>query len=191
MTEDLVDYMAATTPSNTFLSQDPSWAIDFAPNGTLLGVNDTITRLRYAATLEQIANRGADAFYTGPIANATIEAIRRTGGTMTLEDLANYTVTIRQPLNVTYRGYRIFSPPSPASGAVLLGVLKTVEGYDMGNPANLNLSIHRLDEAVRFGYGEVRVVRRAVAVRALMNVTSELSSETRPLSMASNSSSRA
>ncbi len=65
VTEDLVRYMGyAIADGNNFLVDDPQWAIDFAPNGisssclhpeklangagTLLGLNDTITRKRYA-----------------------------------------------------------------------------------------------------------------------------------------------
>ena len=60
VTEDLVRYMkSATAGIENFLVNDPAWAIDFAPNGTLLGLGDTITRRRYADTLEAIAKRGA------------------------------------------------------------------------------------------------------------------------------------
>ena len=59
VTEDLVRYMkSATAGIENFLVKDPTWAIDFAPNGTLLGLGDTITRRRYADTLEAIAKRG-------------------------------------------------------------------------------------------------------------------------------------
>lgn len=59
VTQDLVRYMASGTAGfENFLVNDPTWAIDFAPNGTLLGLGDTITRRRYADTLETIANHG-------------------------------------------------------------------------------------------------------------------------------------
>lgn len=59
VTPDLVRYMASATAGiDNFLVNDPTWAIDFAPNGTLLGLGDTITRRRYADTLESIAKRG-------------------------------------------------------------------------------------------------------------------------------------
>lgn len=76
---DLVRYIASTT-NNSFLVQDPAWAIDFAPNGTLVKLGDTIMRKRYADTLETIAQYGPDAFYHGAIANATISALQATGG---------------------------------------------------------------------------------------------------------------
>jgi gamma-glutamyltranspeptidase/glutathione hydrolase len=157
VTQDLVNQeKAATAGGPNFLIDDPSFAIDFAPNGTLLGLNETITRKRYADTLDTIAEYGPDAFYTGAIANATIQALRATGGTMTLQDLANYTVVIRKPAQVDYRGFKLTACSAPSSGTVALAVMKTVEGYrDFGQQSATNISTHRLDEAIRFAYGEV------------------------------------
>lgn len=157
VTADLVRYMASATAGvDNFLVNNPTWAIDFAPNGTLLKLNDTITRKRYANTLENVAMYGADAFYTGAIAQATIATLQKANGTMTLDDLKNYTVAIRKPAHIEYRGYKMYSCSAPASGTVALSVMKTVEGYGgFGEASMLNLSTHRLDEAIRFGYGEV------------------------------------
>ena len=157
VTQDIVGYMdSATKGKSNFLVNDPTWAIDFAPNGTRVGLGDIMTRRRYADTLEAISKHGADAFYSGPIGNATIQALQRGNGTMTLEDLKNYTVAIRKPASVTYRDYRLTACSAPSSGEVALSVLKKIEGYpDIGSPAALNISTHRLDEAIRFGYGEV------------------------------------
>ncbi|KAK5051025.1 hypothetical protein LTR84_003584 [Exophiala bonariae] len=158
--EDLVRYIASANASDSavspnFFVDDPNWALDFAPNGTLLGLGDTITRKRYANTLETIAEEGPDAFYTGPIAETMIAALQEQNGTMTLDDLQDYKVAIRPTSNITYRDYRLFSCSAPSSGTVALSVLKTVEGYsDFFADGTTNLSTHRLDEAIRFGYGE-------------------------------------
>lgn len=155
--QDLVDYMAsATSGIDNFLVDEPTWAIDFAPNGTLLGLGDTITRRRYADTLEAIATRGADAFYTGPIAEAMIDALQANNGTMTYEDLQNYTIAIREPASINYRGeYKINSCSAPSSGVVAMSVMNIIEGYPtIGHEASKNLSTHRFDEAMRFAYGQ-------------------------------------
>lgn len=146
---------SSADPDHPFLIEDPTWAIDFAPNGTLLKLNDTITRKRYADTLESIATYGADAFYTGAIANATIRTLQAANGTMTLEDLANYTVALRQPARINYRNFRLTSCSAPSSGVVAMSTMKILEGYtDIGWPSTLNISTHRLDEAIKFAYGE-------------------------------------
>lgn len=158
VTEDLVKYMAsAVGTGEDFLTKNPTWAIDFAPNGTRLGLGDTITRRRYADTLETIAQRGADALYSGPIAETMINALQSENGTMTLEDLKNYTVAIRDISQINYRGYKITSTSAPSSGNIAMSILKILGTYKdfFTTEQSVNLSTHRLDEAMRFGYGEV------------------------------------
>ena len=131
------------------------WAIDFAPNGTRVGIGDILTRKRYADTLERIAEEGAGIFYTGEMAEATVAAVKEMNGSMTVRDLESYKIVRRPAVEVDYRGYRVVSCGAPACGAVVLSALKTAEGYEsFGAAENLNLSTHRLDEAVRFAYGE-------------------------------------
>lgn len=155
--EDLIKYIVSSTNGNltsNFLVNDLEFALDFAPKGQLVKLNDTITRKRYANTLETIAEQGPDAFYSGPIAAATIKALQAKNGTMTLADLKNYTVAIRKPSTITYRDYKLTACSAPSGGEVSLAILKIMEGYnDVGGPDNLNLTTHRLDEAMKFAYG--------------------------------------
>ena len=137
-----------------FLSKDPSWAEDFAPNGTRVGEGDIVTRRRYARTLDAIATEGPQVFYKSALAAATVRALRQRNGTITMEDMANYNVVSRRPASIEYKGFRVHACGAPASGAVALSVLKILEGYsDMEQSEHL--STHRMDEAIRFGYGKV------------------------------------
>lgn len=157
--EDLVKYMSsAVGDGEDFFTKSPTWALDFAPNGTRLGLGDTITRRRYADTLEAIAKHGPDAFYTGPIAEAMIDALQAENGTMTMKDLANYKIAIRNTSHIDYRGYKITSSTAPSSGSVALSILKTLSTYKdfFSSKKSLNISTHRMDEAIRFGYGQVQ-----------------------------------
>lgn len=157
VTQDLVRYMRSANASAqvpNFLCVEPSWALDFCPNGTLLGLGDVISRKRYANTLETIANHGPDAFYSGAIAETTIAALQAANGTMTVEDLANYTVAVRRVNNITYRDYVLYSTSAPSSGGIALATLNTLSGYsNFYDSGATNLSTHRLDEAMRFAYG--------------------------------------
>lgn len=153
VTADTVRYIVGVT-NPEFFTQDPSWAVDFAPNGTIIQLGQIMTRKRYAATLETISNEGAAAFYEGAIANATIQALRASGGTMTLEDLANYTIAIRDAVDINYRGYKATACSAPSGGEVALSILNIINGFDgFGDPAQINLTTHRLDEALRWSYG--------------------------------------
>lgn len=158
VTHDLVKYMdSAVGTGEDFLSKDPNWALDFAPNGTRLGLGDTITRKRLADTLETIAEGGAEVFYSGAIAETTIKAVQAANGTMALDDLRNYTIEIRNTSQIDYRGYTITSTTAPSSGIVAMSILKILNTYRglFSDEKALNLSTHRMDEAMRFGYGEV------------------------------------
>lgn len=170
---------AAVVGIANFLVEDPTWALDFAPNGTRVGLGDIMTRKRYADTLEQIAYKGPDAFYNGAIARTTIAALKKANGTMTLEDLKNYTVAIRKPAHITYRDFKLTACSAPSSGIVALSALKIVEGYKgFGEPANLNLSTHRLDEATRFAYGERANLGDPLFVKGLDEYQQEMVNET-------------
>jgi gamma-glutamyltranspeptidase / glutathione hydrolase len=79
-----------------------------------------------------------------------ISTIQKHNGTMTLDDLAEYRAIERRAINITYRDYTIFSSGVPSSGAVGLSTLKTVEGYDIQDNSDVNLTWHRFDEALRF-----------------------------------------
>ncbi|KAL8920249.1 MAG: hypothetical protein Q9172_004577 [Xanthocarpia lactea] len=143
------------TNDNRFLTEDPAWAVDFAPNGTRLGLGDVMKRQRYANTLEEIAVTGTESFYNGKIAAQTVTSVRKANGVMTMEDLAQYSVVARTPVEIDFHGHRVLACGEPASGAVTLSILKTVEGYDgFNSPKLVNLSTHRLVEAMRFGYAE-------------------------------------
>ncbi|KAN0107880.1 gamma-glutamyltranspeptidase [Hyaloscypha variabilis] len=153
VTEDLVRYMDAGHHHGAFLVEDPQWAMDFAPNGTLVGVGDMMTRKRYANTLEKIANNGASVFYEGELANYTVNAVQAAGGIMTLDDLQNFQVSIREPISITYKDFTLHSCGVPSGGSIALSILNIIEKYDMSDPELRNLSYHRLNEAMRFSYG--------------------------------------
>jgi gamma-glutamyltranspeptidase/glutathione hydrolase len=157
VTEDLVRYMAFAISEgqskSNFLVEDPVWAVDFAPNGTLLELGDTITRKRLADTMEKIAIHGPDVFYTGEMAQSMIDTIQATNGTMTMDDLESYQVAPKRPLSIDYRGHRVFATEAPSSGAITLNLLKAMEQYPLSDLRDTNLTLHRFNEAMRFAYG--------------------------------------
>ncbi|KAK0747698.1 gamma-glutamyltranspeptidase [Apiosordaria backusii] len=151
--EDLVRYMKAASANDDFLVADPAWAEDFAPRGKLLGLGERITRRRLARTLEKIANEGPETFYQGKIADSIIKTIQKSNGTMTHKDLREYTVRLKQPLSIDYRGFKLFTTNAPSSGAVTLNILKVMEQFPPEDLADKNLTAHRLVEAMKFAYG--------------------------------------
>ena len=79
-----------------------------------------------ARTLKNIAEHGQTAFYQGDIAQKIVNAVNEAGGNMQLEDMRDYQVKFRQPVNGTYRGYKIQSMPPPSSGGThIIQILST------------------------------------------------------------------
>ncbi|WOO81105.1 Glutathione hydrolase proenzyme [Vanrija pseudolonga] len=155
-----VNYDLATvlTPAYPFLTSDPIWAEQFAPNGTLLKQGDYVYRHRLADALTIIAKKGPDAFYHGRIAKNIVKAAQAQGGIITLKDLAGYKVNVKNTSVVEYRGKRIYSTTAPSSGVVVLSTLKIFEGFPDGGAADdspaINLTTHYLVEADKLGYGQ-------------------------------------
>jgi len=70
------------------METDPEYAPFFFPEtGEVIPQGSNFRRPDYAKTLERIAEGGADAFYTGDIAQGIVSAVQAREGLMTLEDL--------------------------------------------------------------------------------------------------------
>lgn len=67
-----------------------------------------------ARTLRLLQSKGEDAFYKGEIARAIVAKSQALGGSMTLEDLANYKGEWVEPARTVYHGYDILELPPPA-----------------------------------------------------------------------------
>ncbi|KAF5589242.1 gamma-glutamyltransferase [Fusarium pseudocircinatum] len=137
---------------HNFFVEDPSWAQDFTRNGQLIPEGETMTRRRYARTLQAIAEHGADAFYTGAFAESMVKTIQETNGTITLDDYKNYDVISREVLHTEYKGYDVYGISSPAGGAVSLNILNTMNGYSHQDE-DRNTTLHIYIEAMKFAYG--------------------------------------
>src|SRR5690606_6774973 len=84
----------------------------------------------YAESLRLIAEEGADAMYTGALADAIVREVRENSigpGRLAAEDLARYAAHASEPLCSPYREWRVCGPQLPSSGGVtvqqILGML--------------------------------------------------------------------
>ncbi|XP_022052608.2 gamma-glutamyltransferase 5a [Acanthochromis polyacanthus] len=132
-------------------------------SGNLLKVGDIVKFEKLADTLEFIANHGADGFYSGRIAEDLIRDIQDAGGSLTLQDLASYRVTVTDAWAVPLGEYQMYIPPPPAGGIILSLVLNIMKGYDL-NLTSLTgeqkaLTYHRYVEAFKFANGLKKHIR--------------------------------
>ncbi len=86
-------------------------------------------RTSLSFSLDLVARRGAEAFYTGALADDIVGAVQAAGGIMTAADLAAYTPVARAPIVGSYRGWQVVTMPPPSSGGVVLTqALSVLEG---------------------------------------------------------------
>src|SRR6266581_850933 len=103
-----------------------------------------------ARTLQLISDSGPDVFYRGQIADLIVAEMQRGGGLITKEDLRSYQPKWRTPVQLTYRGYTIYSMPPPSSGGVTMGeMLNMLEGYDTIPAFGTAGYVHLLTEVMR------------------------------------------
>ena len=117
------------------LQRFPATAAYFFPGGTAIAAGDTLTNADYADTLRQIAAKGTDAFYTGPIAEDIVTTIRTADGNpgiLSTIDLALYDVVQRPAVCVPYRDHDVCGMGPPSSGALTVGqILGMLDRYDL------------------------------------------------------------
>lgn len=142
------DVLRTSIAGNADLISKFSGASLFLPGGKPPAVGSRLVQADLAATLERIAADGRDGFYTGAVAGAVAREMRRGGGLITADDLARYTPAWRNPLEGTYRGFRVLAmPPSSSGGVTVLETLNILETYDAAAPWNGALALHRLASA--------------------------------------------
>jgi len=117
-------------------------------------VGDVLVQKDLARTLRQIAERGADAFYSGELADLLVAEMKAGGGFITKEDLAAYRAKERKPIHGTYREYDVYAPPPPSSGGIaLIEMLNMLEAFDLNKMgAGSAESRHLVAEAMRRAY---------------------------------------
>jgi gamma-glutamyltranspeptidase/glutathione hydrolase len=138
------------------LRKYPASLAQFSKDGEPYRPGDLLIQKDLAASLQRIAADGPDGFYKGRTAKLIVAEMRRGGGLITLEDLADYQPKRREPVRGSYRGYEILSMPPPSSGGtILLEMLNVLEGYDLARLGfGTRATLHRMAESMRRAYAD-------------------------------------
>ncbi len=108
----------------------------FFPDGVGLEAGDTLINPDYADTLRALADHGADAFYSGPIAEDIVTTVRTApgnAGVLSTNDLELYQVIERDAVCAEYRAYDVCGMGPPSSGGLTVGqILGMLDGFDLG-----------------------------------------------------------
>lgn len=100
-------------------------------DGSPKRVGDRVENPDLAATLSIIAEQGADAFYTGEIAQKIVQDMRANGALLSAEDLAGYQARIEKPVISKYRDFTVTTCQPPGGGLMLSQMLNILEHFDL------------------------------------------------------------
>ncbi|RQS03066.1 gamma-glutamyltransferase [Burkholderia sp. Bp9002] len=129
--------LATLIASDKYLMKDPTArAYFYNPDGTPKPAGTILKNPPLAAVLRQVADHGANAFYSGAIARDIVAKVRRhptNPGLLSLQDLARYKAKVREPLCTDYRRSVVCGMPPPSSGglaiAQMLGILEAMPDW--------------------------------------------------------------
>ena len=156
VTQRMADSVAGAAGLDTFVET----AEYFLPGGEPIAEGSTLTNQSYADTLKLFASEGSAPFYTGEIAEDIVAALNTNinPGILTMEDFEAYTVEMRDPVCMDYRGYEVCGMGPPSSGALTVGqIMGLLEPFDI--PA--------MEDGVEFRHLFAEASRLAFADRGL------------------------
>jgi gamma-glutamyltranspeptidase/glutathione hydrolase len=127
------------------------------PNGKPPAVGQIFRNPDLADTLTIVANEGRDAFYKGPIAQAILKTSTQLGGTMTADDLSQFSAEWVEPVSITYRDWKIYELPPNGDGIAALEMLNIME-QSQPAPAGptSTAELHTRIEAMKLAYADVK-----------------------------------
>ena len=121
-------------------------------------VGDVFKNPELAASLEQIAQHGRDAFYKGEISKKILETMKRHGGTMTAADLAGFSAEWAEPISTNYRDWTVYEMPPNGQGMAALEMLNIMEKFPLGSKdwgfGSVN-TLHAEIEAQKLAYADL------------------------------------
>src|SRR5204863_6227811 len=106
--------VAMLAGANADFKDDEATAAIFLNRGKPFKVGERLVQTDLSRTLTLIAQRGAEAFYRGAIADAIVASSAAGNGIITRADLEQYRVRELAPVECDYRSYHIVSAPPPS-----------------------------------------------------------------------------
>jgi gamma-glutamyltranspeptidase/glutathione hydrolase len=148
------DYWQGSAPG---LMQNPESRRVFLPGGTAPGTGQIFRNPDIAQALTRIANEGESALYKGAIAQAILKTSADLGGTVSADDLAQYSAEWVEPISTRYRDWTVYELPPNGDGMAALEMLNIMEQFKPapGGPHSAT-ELHTRIEAMKLAYADVK-----------------------------------
>lgn len=140
----------------TALAHDPESQRVYLPNGRPPILGEIFKNPDLAKALRLVAQNGADAFYKGEIARAILNTSQALGGTMSADDLAQFSPEWVEPVSSTYRDWTVYELPPNGQGMAALEMLNIMETSPASAEGPLSVAeLHKKIEAMKLAYADL------------------------------------
>lgn len=109
------------------LVRDPGMRELFFRHGEVIGTGQTLRQVALARSLDQLAEAGAGALYTGEVGKELLTFLHRMGSVLTAADLASHEVDLKHAHSTTFGGEEYLSSGGNSQGVFFLSALAALE----------------------------------------------------------------
>ncbi|MFB6270916.1 MAG: gamma-glutamyltransferase family protein, partial [Halobacterium sp.] len=122
-------------------------------DGDAPDVGQHVTLPELGATLQRIADDGADVVYEGEIGEQIVQEVQSKGGFLSADDLAAFEPEFVDPVSTTYNGAEVYELPPNNQGLVALEALNIAEELGAGDhPLDSPERVHAFAEATKLAF---------------------------------------
>jgi gamma-glutamyltranspeptidase/glutathione hydrolase len=137
-------------------AHDPEGQRVYFPNGKVPAIGEMFRNPDLAKALRLIAEKGTDAYYKGEIAQAILSTSKAWGGTMSADDLSQFSPEWVEPISSTYRGWTVYELPPNGQGMAALEMLNIMETSPAsGEGPSGAPELHKKIEAMKLAYADL------------------------------------
>jgi gamma-glutamyltranspeptidase / glutathione hydrolase len=138
------------------LKTDSNAAATFLIDGQVPRLGEVFRNPDVAHSLELIGAQGRDGFYKGDIAQRILATSSRLGGSMSADDLAEFSSEWVEPISTTYRGWTVYEIPPNGQGIAALMMLNMMETFPLAKYGhNSTDALHAMIEAKKLAYADM------------------------------------
>jgi gamma-glutamyltranspeptidase/glutathione hydrolase len=128
----------------------------YLKNGQPPAVGEIFRNPDLAKALRLVAEHGANAFYREDIARAILATSKSLGGTMTADDLSQFSPEWVEPVSTKYREWTVYELPPNGQGMAALEMLNIMETEPPSNQGPSSVpELHKKIEAMKLAYADL------------------------------------
>ena len=144
----------ALTPYKNNSAIAPWFAtFDVHGNGVAPQTGELVTLPDHAKTLRILADSYCESYYRGELAQKLVEFSDKTGGYLSLEDLAEYRAEWVEPVHINYHGYDVWEMPPNGHGITALMALNILKDMEIG-AKDTGDTFHKQIEAMKLAFAD-------------------------------------